>query len=179
MPGSSRGMTRCARLTRRANHHFRFTEFMSSPAIKNISLSVHPKSPAHFPPSRSGKRGARDRHERGTGMRWTPRLPPDERGRGVRQRRVVLTPRRWRPCTWETSDFPRRDGGKRAVLRGEPVISRKAIAQGMSDALRCPVCSCAHFLVHAAHETAGAARIRHSLRPLDAEGGTKWKTSGA
>src|SRR5260221_8186278 len=27
--------------------------------------------------------------------------------------------------------------------RGELVISRKAIAQGMSDCLRCPVCSCA------------------------------------
>src|SRR6476620_7125021 len=31
--------------------------------------------------------------------------------------------------------------------RGDHVISRKAIAQGMSDALRCPVCSCAHFLL--------------------------------
>src|SRR5437667_2157449 len=30
--------------------------------------------------------------------------------------------------------------------RGERVISRKAIAQGMSDVLRCPVCSCAHSL---------------------------------
>ena len=30
--------------------------------------------------------------------------------------------------------------------RGERVINRKAIAQGMSDCLRCPVCSCAHFL---------------------------------
>ena len=31
------------------------------------------------------------------------------------------------------------------ILRGERVISRKAIAQGMSDVLRCPVCSCALF----------------------------------
>src|SRR6266568_4690309 len=38
----------------------------------------------------------------------------------------------------------RSDGGKRASAhRGERVISRKAIAQGMSDCLRCPVCSCA------------------------------------
>ena len=38
----------------------------------------------------------------------------------------------------------RGDGGNRASAhRGERVISRKAIAQGMSDALRCPVCSCA------------------------------------
>ena len=29
------------------------------------------------------------------------------------------------------------------ILRGERDISRKAIAQGMSDCLRCPVCSCA------------------------------------
>src|SRR3954470_11186431 len=35
------------------------------------------------------------------------------------------------------------------------------------------------FLVHVAHETAGAARIRHSLRPLNSEGETIWKTSGA
>src|SRR4051812_31072686 len=33
---------------------------------------------------------------------------------------------------------PADDGGKRAVLRGDHVISRKAIAQGMSDVLRCP-----------------------------------------
>src|SRR6266702_7813620 len=34
-----------------------------------------------------------------------------------------------------------------------------------------PVCSCAHFLVHIAHETAGAARTRSALRPLWGEGG--------
>src|SRR5256885_16161380 len=50
--------------------------------------------------------------------------------------------------------------------RGEHEVSRKAIAQGMSDCLRSPVCSCAPFLRTLAHETAGAARIRHSLRPL-------------
>src|SRR5438552_1436627 len=71
----------------------------------------------------------------------------------------------------EAFEFPRRDGGKSAVLRGDHVISRKAIAQGMSDVLRCPVCSCAPCFVHDAHETAGAARIRHSLRPLIGEGG--------
>ena len=54
---------------------------------------------------------------------------------------------------------------KAIILRGECVISRQAIAQGMSDVLRCPVCSCAHLLLQFAHETAGAARIRHSLLP--------------
>jgi hypothetical protein len=33
--------------------------------------------------------------------------------------------------------------------------------------------------VHIAHEIAGAARIRHSLRPLFEEGETICKTSGA
>jgi hypothetical protein len=32
--------------------------------------------------------------------------------------------------------FPRGDGGKKAGHRGELAISRKAIAQGMSDSLR-------------------------------------------
>ena len=69
----------------------------------------------------------------------------DERGGSVRQRRVVLTSRCWRQCSWR-QQLSGRYGGKTAVLRGEHVISRKAIAQGMSDVLRCPVCSCAHFL---------------------------------
>src|SRR5439155_26190696 len=49
--------------------------------------------------------------------------------------------------------------------RGERDISRKAIAQGMSECFRCPVCSCAPNVQFLAHETAGAARTRHSLRP--------------
>src|SRR5687767_10069346 len=59
-----------------------------------------------------------------------------------------------------------RRGHESPIPRGEREISRKAIAQGMSDALRCPVCSCAAFFHDFAHETAGAARIRHSLLPL-------------
>ena len=58
------------------------------------------------------------------------------------------------------------DGGKKAVHRGELEVSRKAIAQGRPGCSACTcmlVCalSCAH-----AHETAGAARTRSSLRPL-------------
>src|SRR5216684_2782154 len=56
------------------------------------------------------------------------------------------------------------------ILREERDISRKAIAQGMSDRLRCPVCSCAIFFLHFAHGTAGAARIRHYLLPRYVEG---------
>src|SRR6202162_2067316 len=56
------------------------------------------------------------------------------------------------------------------ILREERDISRKAIAQGMSDRLRCPVRSCAISFYPFAHGTAGAARIRHSLLPHYFEG---------
>ena len=58
-----------------------------------------------------------------------------ERRESVRQRCVVLTSRSWRR-RWQ----------QYKAHRGERVISRKAIAQGMPDVLRCPVCSCAQFL---------------------------------
>src|SRR6266404_9864238 len=55
------------------------------------------------------------------------------------------------------------DGGKRAVLREEHEVSRKAIAQGRPGCPRCPVCSCALLLAQIARETAGAASTRSSL----------------
>ena len=58
------------------------------------------------------------------------------------------------------------DGGKRAVLREEHEVSRKAIARGRPECSRCPVCSCAFSLAQIARETAGAASTRSSLRPL-------------
>src|SRR2546425_420392 len=58
------------------------------------------------------------------------------------------------------------DGDNKPAHRGEREVSRKAIAQGMSECFRCPVCSCAPKCTISAHETAGAARTRHSLRPL-------------
>ena len=58
------------------------------------------------------------------------------------------------------------NGGKRAVLRGEHEVSRKAIAQGRPECSRCPVCSCALLFAQIARETAGAASTRSSLRPL-------------
>src|SRR2546428_298900 len=54
---------------------------------------------------------------------------------------------------------------KKPAHRGERDISRKAVAQGMSECFRSPVCSCAPTVQFLAHETAGAARTRHSLRP--------------
>src|SRR3954454_15546138 len=64
--------------------------------------------------------------------------------------------------------------------RGERVISRKAIAQGMSDVLRFTCMLMRALLVHIAHEIAGAARIRHSLRPLNFRRSQNYlETSGA
>src|SRR5215204_5894415 len=60
----------------------------------------------------------------------------------------------------------RDNGGKRAVLREEHEVSRKAIAQGRPECCRCPVCSCAVLFAQMARETAGAASTRSSLRPL-------------
>ena len=50
--------------------------------------------------------------------------------------------------------------------RGEHEISRKPLRRESRIASAGPVCSCAFFRAIRAHETAGAARIRLSLRPL-------------
>ena len=57
------------------------------------------------------------------------------------------------------------DGGKRAVLREEREVSRKATAQGRPGCSAVPVCSCALLPCALARETAGAASTRFSLRP--------------
>ena len=110
--------------------------------------------------------------ERWDGMRWTRRHRArkriagrdqlrerslgraDERRRSVRQNRVDLTPQWSASSLWKASRPDRArmsqlsagDGGEKSpILRGEREISRQTIAQGMSDVLRCPVCSCAAF----------------------------------
>src|SRR2546421_11173637 len=77
-----------------------------------------------------------------------------------------------------SKSFLRGDGGKRAVLREEHEVSRKAIAQGRPECSRCPVCSCAVLFAQIARETAGAASTRSSLRPLISRGQMKMQTSG-
>src|SRR5207253_9810615 len=54
---------------------------------------------------------------------------------------------------------------RKPVHRGERDISRKTIAQGKPDCLRWTCMLVCVFLVHLAHETAGAACIRLSLCP--------------
>jgi hypothetical protein len=144
-------------------------------------------------PSRPGKRGVGHRHERWGGERWTRQCPRAGviAGRilSIRewsgcaqtngtfayvQKRVVLTPQRLASSLAEVLQTQpgEQDHIRKATVsnkpdhRGERAIAVKTIAQGKSDCLRCPVCSCAFFLHKFAHETAGAARIRLSLRPL-------------
>jgi hypothetical protein len=60
---------------------------------------------------------------------------------------------------------------KKPGHRGEHEVSRKPLRRESRIASAEPVCSCAHSSVHFAHETAGAARIRLSLRPLQCKSG--------
>src|SRR5882757_3111005 len=53
-----------------------------------------------------------------------------------------------RPNRARASVSARRRRQESPILREERDISRKAIAQGMSDVLRCPVCSCAFSFTH-------------------------------
>jgi len=55
------------------------------------------------------------------------------------------------------------DGGKRAVLREEHEVSRKAIAQGRPECSRCPVCSCA--LLFCANRTRDRGCSKHPVFP--------------
>ena len=151
------------------------SEVVSSPKIKNISL--FPKGePWHIYRHPVPTRGAyHDRHERGTGCGGR-RCADNERRESVRQRRVVLTPRCWRQVSGSS---PASDGGKKAGHRGELVISRKAIAQGMSDCLRCPVCSCAHFLCTLRMRPRVQRASGFPCALFISEGETNLQTSGA
>ena len=102
------------------------------------------------------------------GMRWTLLFGrrPDE---GVRRSRVVLTPL----CRHQVRGkllLLTDDGDNKALSPGRSRISRKPIAQGMSvcSPLTCMLVG-AFSLCAIAHETAGAARTRHSLLPLFSE----------
>ena len=63
--------------------------------------------------------------------------------------------------------FSRGDGGKRAVLRGEHEVSRKAIAQGRPECSRCPVCSCALFVC--ANRTRDRGCSKHPVFPAPSD----------
>src|SRR5664279_4846710 len=71
-----------------------------------------------------------------------------------------------RPDRAEKALIRRRRRQTSLILRGEHDISRKTIAQGMSGCPRLYLYARVRFLHIFAHETAGAASTRHSLRPL-------------
>src|SRR5437870_5668744 len=107
-------------------------------------------------------------------MRWTRELRLTCVARAYGE--VVWFGRRGAGATFHGISWS--NGGKRAVLREEHEVSRKAIAQGRPECSRCPVCSCAHLFAQIARETAGAASTRSSLRPCVEEGQTKMQASG-
>jgi hypothetical protein len=114
-----------------------------------------------------------------TNARWDAvdaKAATDERGRCGRRSRVVLAPRCWRQVVWNVCA---------ATVATKPVTgeSTKETVKPLRREGRMlsaePVCSCAHSFVHIAHETAGAARTRSSLRPLRFTRAMLSQTSGA
>ena len=106
-------------------------------------------------------RGARERHERA--VRCDGRGGRDRRTRRMRTAKscgsdvAVLALRSGEAkLLWD-------NGGKRAVLRGEHEVSRKAIAQGRPECSRCPVCSCAVFVC--ANRTRDRGCSKHPVFP--------------
>ena len=105
---------------------------MSSPKIKNIPLPISANQ--NYKPTRLIPEEGRwpSSPNVGVGLRWTRAASgvfcAGRSAVRVRRSRVVLTPRHWR----QVGGYPAGDGGNQAAHRGERVISRKAIAQGMS-----------------------------------------------
>ena len=136
---------------------------LSSPSKKIFRLTRRANQgyiSAVSPDKRGGSRSSRTCG----GMRWTqwPRLTSVAEADGE----VVWS---WRPdagVKYLQGSLHGATEAKEPGHRGEHEISRKATAQGKPDASAEPVCSCAFSSVHIAHETAGAARTRPSLRPL-------------
>ena len=148
------------------------------PRNKKYFLLPEVKSGVYIWPSRPGQKGVGRRHGRWTGCggRW---FTTDDRGLSVRRKRVVLAPVAGVKLR-KAQAAGRGDGGNKSSFSGESTaISRKAIAQGRPGVHRCPVCSCAAYLVLTAHGTAGAARTRSSLRPLFERAGSFQQSSGA
>jgi hypothetical protein len=106
------------------------------------------------------------------------KLATDEREPSGRRRRVVPAPGSWRQVRGSYSSRGRW-WQQSSAHQGDHVISRKPLRREGRVFSAGPVCSCAHFYVQIAHETAGAARIRLSLRLLVGEGGNEKQNSVA
>src|SRR6476660_6024190 len=109
-------------------------------------------------------------------MRWTQRLRLTSAAWADGE--VVWS---WRPDAGAKlcGSFREVTVAKKPGHRGEYEVSRKPLRRESRDASAEPVCSCAFFFVHFAHETAGAARTRLSLRPLLLRGSKVMQSSDA
>src|SRR4029079_4113734 len=118
-----------------------------SSQTENISVLRKPKSALHHTHPVPARGAYHDRHDRGAGRggRWQCR-----QANGVRAYGEVV----WSRRRGAGVNAPGGNSFQGATEAKEPfsgensLLSRKAIAQGMSDVLRCPVCSCAHFFYH-------------------------------
>ena len=133
----------CDMMARRANHQ----KPVESLARKYSAFVLTQISRITLPVSRQ-MRGVGHRHERAVrcdGREWR-----DRRTRRMRTAKscgsdVAVLASRWQ------EKCPADNGGKRAVLREEHEVSRKAIAQGRPECSRCPVCSCAALVSAKSH----------------------------
>ena len=139
---------------------------MSSPSRKNILIFRNRKSVYIASASRPTQRGvSRTSRTRG-GMRWTRR-----RARRARLRRTAKSCGPDTPTLVSSSRSRRAgDGGKKARSPGRARISRKAMRRESRMSPLDLYARVRFFSCNFAHETAGAARIRLSLRPLTGEG---------
>jgi hypothetical protein len=147
---------------------------ISSPGIKNIPLSPSGKSTLRPCPSHPMRGADRDRHERAVGC-----------GGRVACARRTQAARTVKPCgpgapmlasrSWEASASRGQRWQKSLAHRGERAISRKS-PRRESRMPPLNLYARVHFLfVPFAHETAGAACTRLSLRPLCSRAATTAK----
>src|SRR5215208_726355 len=100
----------------------------------------------------------------------------DVRAGCVRRSRVVRAPRCWRYVGGKCFAD---NGGKRAVLRGEHEVSRKAIAQGRPECFALPCMLVCSFV--SANRTRDRGCSKHPVFPAPSvfkRGQTKMQTSG-
>ena len=151
---------RCDKATRRANH-----QNPVHPSRKKIfPLPPSGKSPLQARPVPTRQEG-RSRSSRNAGRDAVDADVPLTNGTEA-DGEVVWS---WRPdagAKFGASSMLRMTVARKPGHRGELEVSRKPPRREGRIASAEPVCSCALSSVHFAHETAGAARTRSSLRPL-------------
>ena len=143
-PRKCKSCASCDKSARRANH----LKIVSSPSRKNIPLNVLRPNQPHNSARLTRMRGARERHERAVGC-------------GGREARQTCAPEAYGEVVWfwrrgagvkfARSKLLAGDGGKRAVLREEHEVSRKAIAQGRPGCSRCTCMLVCAFVMRKLH----------------------------